>query len=433
MKPEAKNIAVRIPELMAPAGDMISLRAALDAGADAVYFGVVSMNMRASARNFAAEDMPAIAAACHEKGARAYLALNTIVFDGELDMAEKLVKSAAEAGVDAVICWDFAILEMALRHRIVPFISTQMSVANTASLVFLYRHFGIRRFVLARECTLAEIASIRRRLREVLAAEADNIELEVFAHGAMCVSVSGRCFMSQFHFDASANRGECRQPCRREYMIKDIRDGKEFLLGQDYVMSPKDLCSLPFLEKILEAGVDSLKIEGRGRSPEYVSVVTSCYRRLIDFYCQNRDREDFAHQLDELKKELMCRLDSVFHRGFSDGFFFGRQISEWTGGNGSKATHRKVYVGTVTNFFKKVMVAEIKVEGCGFSCGEELMFQGSTTGVVTLEVLSIEEAFKPVTSAAKNSLVGVKLSGLVRENDQVYKMVPVDELENARQ
>lgn len=421
------------PELMAPAGDMTSLRAALDAGADAVYFGVVSMNMRASARNFAVEDLPEIAKVCHAAGARAYLALNTIIYDREVQLAESLVKAAAAAGIDAVICWDFAILELALRYRIAPFISTQMSVANSAALLFLYRQFGIRRFVLARECTLAEIISIRRRLKEALGDEAEKIELEVFAHGAMCVSVSGRCFMSQFHFDASANRGECRQPCRREYLIKDVRDGKEFTLGQDYVMSPKDLCTLPFLDQVLAAGVDSLKIEGRGRSPEYVSEVTACYRRFIDFYYGQSGAEDFAQQLASLKQELMARLDTVFHRGFSDGFFFGRQIAEWTGGNGSKATHRKVHVGVVTNFFKKVMVAEIKVEGAGFSAGDELMFQGSATGVISLRVESIEEAFKPVQQAARGSLVGVRLSGLVRENDQVYKMVPVEEVENAKQ
>jgi len=421
------------PELMAPAGDMTSLRAALDAGADAVYFGVVSMNMRASARNFAVEDLPEIAKVCHAAGARAYLALNTIIYDREVQLAESLVKAAAAAGIDAVICWDFAILELALRYRIAPFISTQMSVANSAALLFLYRQFGIRRFVLARECTLAEIISIRSRLKEALGDEAEKIELEVFAHGAMCVSVSGRCFMSQFHFDASANRGECRQPCRREYLIKDVRDGKEFTLGQDYVMSPKDLCTLPFLDQVLAAGVDSLKIEGRGRSPEYVSEVTACYRRFIDFYYGQSGAEDFAQQLASLKQELMARLDTVFHRGFSDGFFFGRQIAEWTGGNGSKATHRKVHVGVVTNFFKKVMVAEIKVEGAGFSAGDELMFQGSATGVISLRVESIEEAFKPVQQAARGSLVGVRLSGLVRENDQVYKMVPVEEVENAKQ
>lgn len=418
---------------MAPAGDMTSLRAALDAGADAVYFGVVSMNMRASAKNFAVEDLPEIAKVCHAAGARAYLALNTIIYDREIQLAESLVKAAAAAGIDAVICWDFAILELALRYRIAPFISTQMSVANSAALLFLYRQFAIRRFVLARECTLEEIISIRSRLKEALGDEAEKIELEVFAHGAMCVSVSGRCFMSQFHFDASANRGECRQPCRREYVIKDVRDGKEFTLGQDYVMSPKDLCTLPFLDQILAAGVDSLKIEGRGRSPEYVSEVTACYRRFIDFYYGQREAADFAQQLAGLKQELMARLDAVFHRGFSDGFFFGRQIAEWTGGNGSKATHRKVHVGVVTNFFKKVMVAEIKVEGAGFSAGDELMFQGSATGVISLRVESIEEAFKPVQQATRGSLVGVRLSGLVRENDQVYKMVPVEEVESLKQ
>ncbi|HNX74269.1 MAG TPA: peptidase U32 family protein [Candidatus Rifleibacterium sp.] len=421
------------PELMAPAGDMTSLRAALDAGADAVYFGVVSMNMRASARNFAVEDMVTIASLCHAGGAKAYLALNTIVFDRELELAENLVAAAAAAGVDAIICWDFAILELALRHRVAVFVSTQMSVANSASLLFLYRQFGVRRFVLARECTLDEIVQIRGQLAARLGSEAENIELEVFAHGAMCVSVSGRCFMSQFGFDASANRGECRQPCRREYLIKDVREGKEFLLGQDYVMSPKDLCSLPFLDQILAAGVNSLKIEGRGRSPEYVSVVTACYRQFIDFYYDHRREPDFAVRLADLKKQLMTRLDSVFHRGFSEGFFFGRQISQWTGGNGSKATHRKVHVGVVTNFFRKVMVAEIRVEGAGFACGDELMFQGSATGVVSIRVESIEEAFKPVQCAKKDSLVGVKLAGIVRENDQVYRIVPVDEVDNARQ
>ncbi|PKL51147.1 MAG: hypothetical protein CVV42_00890 [Candidatus Riflebacteria bacterium HGW-Riflebacteria-2] len=424
---------IRKPELMAPAGDMVSLRAALQAGADAVYFGVVSMNMRASARNFSASEMPEIAGLCREYGAKAYLAMNTIVYNSELELAETLIEQAAAAGIDAVICWDFAILDMALRHGIAAFVSTQMSVANSAALAFLYRHFGVKRFVLARECTLDEIVSIRRNLLAQLGEEAERIEIEVFAHGAMCVSVSGRCFMSQFAFNQSANRGECRQPCRREYEIRDLRDGKEFLIGQDYVMSPRDLCTLPFLDKLVAAGIDSLKIEGRGRSPEYVSEATACYRAYIDFYFACHGDADFVARSDKLKEELMRRLDAVFHRGFSDGFYFGRQIGDWSGGNGSKATHRKVYVGVVTNFFKKVMVAEIKVEGAGFVCGAELMFQGNATGVLTQEVESIEEAFKPVARAEKNSLVGVRLAQVVRENDQVYMMVPVDEVENARQ
>lgn len=428
-----EEIALRRPELMAPAGDMISLRAALDSGADAVYFGIVSMNMRANAKNFAVEDLPEVARQCHEAKAKAYLALNTIIFDHETDLAEKLINAAAEAGIDAIICWDFSVVELALKHKMKVILSTQMSVANAHSMAFLYKSFGICRFVLARECTLEEITNIRRNLKLLLGADAEKIEIEVFAHGAMCVSVSGRCFMSQFAFGESANRGECRQPCRREYLIKDIREGKEFLLGQNYVMSPKDLCSLPFLEKLLDAGVDSLKIEGRGRSAEYVSEVTKCYRRFIDFYMENRNKPTFEADIDVLRKELIEKADAVFNRGFSDGFFFGRQISEWSGGNGSKATHRKTHLGIVTNFFKKVTVAEIKVEARDFNVGDELMFQGPTTGVKTLKVISIEEDGKTVTTARKGSVVGVKLSDVVRENDQVFMIVPVEEVKHLKQ
>lgn len=424
---------LRKPELMAPAGDFISLRAALDAGATAVYFGVAAMNMRASARNFANSEMSEVVQICRQYGAKAYLAMNTIVYDQELELAETLVEQAAAAGVDAIICWDFAIVECAMRYHLEVFVSTQMSVANSAALAFLYRHFGIKRFVLARECTLDEIVSIRRNLVAQLGDDAENIEIEAFVHGAMCVSLSGRCFMSQFAFNQSANRGECRQPCRREYEIRDVRDGKEFLIGSDYVMSPRDLCALPFLDQLLAVGVNSLKIEGRGRSPEYVSEVTACYRAYLDFYQQHRDDDDFVAQSDALKETLMQRLAAVFHRGFSDGFYFGRQIGEWSGGNGSKATHRKVHVGVVTNFFKKVMVAEIKVEGAGFAAGDELMFQGNTTGVLTQKAESIEEAFRPVEKAEKGSLVGVKLAQQVRENDQVYIMIKAEELANARQ
>lgn len=421
------------PELMAPAGDFISLRAAIDAGADAVYFGITEMNMRAAAKNFEISNLPEIASICSKNGVRPYLALNTIIYDEELEKAEELVKQAAMAGIKYVICWDFAIVELVLKYGIFPCLSTQMSVANSASLAFLYKNFGIKRFVLARECTLNEISSIKKSLHERLGDEANNIEIEVFAHGAMCVSVSGRCFMSQFAFGNSANRGECRQPCRREYIIKDIRDGKEFLIGQDYVMSPKDLCSMPFLDKVIDSGVDSLKIEGRGRSHEYVKIATECYRQFIDFYCENKGKEGFETEVASLKLNLVEKLDSVFHRGFSDGFFFGRQIGEWSSGNGSKATMRKISIGTVTNFFKKVSVAEIKINNRGFKTGEKLMFIGNTTGVKELPVISIENDGKPVETALKGDIVGVKLGDVVRENDQVYMMVPVEDVEYLKQ
>ncbi|MGM0599224.1 MAG: U32 family peptidase [Candidatus Rifleibacteriota bacterium] len=421
------------PELMAPAGDMLSLRAAIDAGADAIYFGIASMNMRSSAKNFSADQLAEVVAQCHQSDVKAYLALNTIVYDHELKKAEKLIKEAVSAGIDAIICWDFAIIDLVLQHKAVPFISTQMSVANSRSIAFLYKHFGIKRFVLARECTLDEIKTLKEELNNMPGNIGSEIEIEVFAHGAMCVSLSGRCFMSEFHFGKSGNRGECKQPCRREYKITEIRDGKSFLIGSNYVMSPKDLCSLPFIDKVFATGIDSLKIEGRGRSPEYVSTVTSCYRRAIDYYFANHEKENFNENFKELKTSLVKELKSVFNRGFSEGFLFGRPVTQWTSGNGSKATHRKVQVGIVTNFFKKPMVAEIKVEGHSFKPGDTLMFQGNKTGVKNLTVESIEIEQKPVEMAERNSFVGVKLAQEVRRNDKVYMIVPVEEVKEVQQ
>jgi putative protease len=425
--------SIKKPELMSPAGDITSLIAALEAGADAVYFGIADINMRASAKNFSIEDLDAISQACKKYSAKAYLALNTIIYDSEIEKAQNIIKLAKKAGIDAVICWDFSIIRLALEEKMPIFISTQMSVANSQALLFLYNAFGIKRFVLARECTLDEIIHIKNEVKAELGVKAHEIELEVFVHGAMCVSVSGRCFMSQYAFNASANRGECRQPCRREFEIKELRDGNEFLIGTDYVMSPKDLCAMPFLDKILDAGVESLKIEGRGRSPEYVKIVTECYREFIDFYCANKGCEGFTQELETLKVRLMTRLNSVFHRGFSNGFYFGRQIGDWSGGNGSKASHRKVQIGLVTNFFKRVGVAEIKVQNRGFEVNEKLLFIGKTTGVKELKVVSIENDTKPVLTAEKNDIVGVKLLDLVREGDEVFKLVPIEEIEEVKQ
>lgn len=419
------------PELMAPAGDFISLRAAINAGADAVYFGVASINMRSNAKNFLIEDIEEISQICHENNVKAYLALNTIIYDSELELASKIINVAKNANIDAIICWDFAIISMAKQADLNIFISTQMSVANSSSIIFFYENFGIKRYVLARECTLKDIRRIKNNLSERLGDRAKEIEIEVFAHGAMCVSVSGRCFMSQFHFNKSGNRGECKQPCRREYTITDERDGKSYILGKDHVMSPKDLCIMPFIEKVLEANVQSFKIEGRGRSPEYVDTTTSCYRKAIDYYFENKDKPDFKENFKALKEDLYKQLDSVFNRGFSPGFFMGKPIDEWTGGNGSKSSHRKVQIGYVTNFYKKPMVVEIKVEGADFEQGQELMFQGKKTGVITLVAKSIEIEHKEIKIARQGTFVGVKIDEEVRRNDKVFKIVPVENDDNA--
>ena len=343
-----EEIALRRPELMAPAGDMISLRAALDSGADAVYFGIVSMNMRANAKNFAVEDLPEVARQCHEAKAKAYLALNTIIFDHETELAEKLINAAAEAGIDAIICWDFSVVELALKHKMKVILSTQMSVANAHSMAFLYKSFGICRFVLARECTLEEITSIRRNLKLLLGADAEKIEIEVFAHGAMCVSVSGRCFMSQFAFGESANRGECRQPCRREYLIKDIREGKEFLLGQNYVMSPKDLCSLPFLEKFRKATLEELLlIDGIGE----IMARNILEADLSDYSCLGGEY-GFQQEYQQAEK-LGNALEGITVIFTGTSYRFKRdEIKTFFTGHGAK------YVGSVSGKVDYVVIGD---------------------------------------------------------------------------
>jgi putative protease len=413
------------PELMAPAADRISLRAALQAGADAVYFGVGSFNMRANAGNFTRAQLADVMHIVRDFGARGYLTLNTLMLPRDLNTLNKTVAAAADAGVDAVIAWDFAAIEAARQAGLPVFISTQMSVANAPALLFFYRNLGIRRFVLARECSMNDIRRIRADLRRELGARAAEIELEVFAHGAMCLSVSGRCQLSQFHFGTSANRGLCRQPCRREFAVTETQDGHAFLLGSNYILSPKDLCTLPFLEQLLDAGVNSLKIEGRQRSPEYAAIVTAAYRRLIDLWATRPRPRDYAERLVTVKAEEMERMSSVFHRGFSSGFYLGKPLDEWSGVSGSTATHKKQYLGRVVRYYKRPQVAELLLEGGPLKIGEEIMIFGNTTGLLTETVTSMEHEHVRIESAEKGTAVGIGFTGLVRAGDKVYRLVPL--------
>jgi putative protease len=295
-----------------------------------------------------------------------------------------------------------------------------MSVSNSSGLLALYRRFGIKRFVLARECSLVDMRKIRRSLAKELGAQAPEIEIEVFAHGAMCVSVSGRCFLSQFEHGKSANRGECLQTCRREFIVHDVLRGHELTLGNKYILSPKDLCVLPFIEKLIEAGASSFKIEGRSRSPEYVSTVTSAYRRAVDFYVEHRRDPDFTSRFDALKKQLMGDMAKVYNRGFSSGFYLGKPIDQWHEVEGSLATTRKDYCGVVTNFYKQHAAAEIRVESTEFAPGDEIMFQGATTGVFAQKVESIEIHRQQVDRALKGTSVAVKTRRQIRRGDKVY-------------
>lgn len=415
---------LKLPEIMSPAGDFICADAAIKAGADAIYFGVEGLNMRAGAKNFASSELSKLSKMCDKFGVRKYLTLNTIYFENDLKALKAAVKKAKSAGVDAVISWDFAALEYAREVGIEAFLSTQASVANSQSIALWHNKFGINRFVLARECSIDDIANIRKSLKKILGkAESEKITFEVFAHGAMCVSVSGRCFMSLFNCGKSANRGECLQPCRREYFVSDGRPENEgFLVGKGYVMSPKDLCTLPFLEKLLDAGVNSLKIEGRNRNAEYVFETVSAYRKAVDFYAQNRKNANFGEEFSQLKTELVERLSRVFNRGFSSGFYMGKPVGDWTS-SGNLATHKKRILGRVMNYYSKLGVAQISVDDSTLNTGCEVQIEGETTGFLRFKVDEIFRAGSPVNSAKKGEVISVKVPSKVRKNDRAYVFV----------
>jgi putative protease len=403
---------IKKPELLAPVQDYMSLRTAIDNGADAIFFGIKGFNMRARAKNFTVADLPKITKIAHDSNVKIYLAINTIIYEDEIKEIEKILRKVKEAKVDAIICWDFAIIQIAKRLEIEVHISTQASIANSETAEF-YRKLGAERVVLARECSLEQIKEIKKHTK---------VEIEVFIHGAMCVSISGRCFMSQFLYGKSANRGACMQPCRKKYLIKQIDGDKELELGEDYVMSPKDLCTIDFIEKIIDSGVDCLKIEGRNRSPEYVAVVTKSYRTIIDFICSNQKRDKkFKEQLAKLKDDLSLKLETVYHRGSSTGFFLGKPINEWTKTPGSQATQKKVYIGKVLNYFKKIGVAEIILHGSiNLKIGDTVFFQGPTTGIIEEKIASIEKDHKQIKVAKKGEVVAVNSRILLRKNDEIY-------------
>jgi len=392
------------PELMAPAGDITMLNTAINAGADAIYFGVDKLNMRAKAKNFILDDLPVIAGLCKEHNVRSYLTLNTIVFEEEINDAESIIIAAKNAGIDRIICWDFAVAELCGKHKIPFCISTQSSVSNSAAANF-YKKIGAVRVVLARECSLEEIKKIRSNT---------DLEIEAFIHGAMCIAVSGRCFMSHHLFGKSANRGECVQPCRREYEIVDNSVDKSMIMGEEYVLSPKDLCTIEFIDKLIEAGIDSFKIEGRKRSPEYVAKVVSVYRKAIDLYAEGK-------LTAEIKKQFLTELGEVYNRGFSSGFYFGMPSSEdYANIYGSKAVTRKEYVGKVVNYFKKTQIAHFLIETGSIKTGDELIVIGPTTGAVEIKAGALVKDGETVAEAVKEDEVTMVCPVLIRPRDSVY-------------
>lgn len=401
-------------ELISPAGDWPCLRTALQAGADAVYFGAEGYNMRAASRSFTPEELPEVAIACREYGAKAYLALNTLIYDNEISGMLETVTAAKSAGIDAVICWDMAVIDACRREEMPFHLSTQASVSNYAA-VRHYASLGATMIVLARELTLEQIKAVTDAIKK------DNlpVKIECFVHGAMCVAVSGRCFMSQDLFGKSANRGECLQPCRRKYRLTDTDEKFELDLGEDYIMSPKDLCAIEFIDELIEAGISGFKIEGRNRSPEYVQLATASYRKAIDACIAESNSPESPLRFRKTAEVLKDNLARVYNRGFSEGFYFGQPIDAWAKRYGSLGTEKKTYIGIVQKYYPKAEVAEILIHARGLQSGETLSIQGPETGLVRFDDTRFHCNEAPAEQAGKGDLVTLKCDR-VRKGDKVY-------------
>lgn len=401
-------------ELLAPAGSFANLTAAINAGCNSIYFGIRGINMRSGAKaDFTLENMDKVVKQCHEAKVRAYLTLNTIIYEYEYALIKKILDKVKTTGVDAIIAWDLFVLAECKKRGIECHLSTQASVANFEALKSYYELFGIKRFVLARELDLEGIKIIIARCKK----ENIDAEIETFIHGAMCISVSGRCFMSQIAHCKSANRGECLQSCRRSYVIKDEEEGTEFRLENNYVMSPKDLCVMPVIEKILESGIKVLKIEGRARSPEYVKVVVESYREAINLFEKKLLSEEKKH-------ELINRMQEVYNRGFETGFYLGKPMNAWAGIYGSKATTKKVRLGKIINYYDKKEIALVKIEQNKISAGDKYYIIGPTTGVIEAKLDSMIVNEQEANTAKKGDEITFKTKKC-RKGDELFKIEKV--------
>ena len=385
-----KTMISRNLEIMAPAGNFECLHAALQGGADSVYFGVEKLNMRShSANNFKITDLEEIVRTCSEYGVKTYLTLNIVLYDSDLEDMKRTLEAAKKAGITAVIASDMAAIAYARSIGVEVHISTQLSISNAEALRFYAQFADV--IVLARELNLTQVKEIKAIIDRdnICGPSGRKVEIEMFAHGALCMAISGKCYLSLHEYGASANRGSCYQICRRAYDVKDRETGEELTVDNKYIMSPKDLCTIEFMDKIIDAGVTVFKIEGRARSAEYVKKVASCYRRAADAVCEGTYTQELGSQL---KKEL----EEVFNRGFWDGYYQGARLGEWSEVYGSRATRKKVYCGKVTNWFGKLGVAEILVESRSLKVGDKILVIGPTSGVVEYTVPEIRVDLKPV-------------------------------------
>jgi putative protease len=407
-------------ELMAPAGNFESMQAALDNGADSIYFGVEQLNMRARASiNFTLDDLAEISARCKAKNVRTYLTLNTIIYDHDLSIVKTLLKKAKEADISAVIAMDQAVIAMARQEGIEVHISTQINITNIETAKF-YAMFADT-VVLSRELSLRQVKKITEQIeKEQIKGPAGRLlEIEIFGHGALCMAVSGKCYMSLHSHNSSANRGACKQNCRKKYTVIDQETGFEMELDNEYIMSPKDLCTIDFLDQVADAGIKVLKIEGRGRAPEYVASVIRSYRQAIDALSEGTyDKEKVIGWMLELEK--------VYNRGFWNGYYLGQKLGEWSKGSGSHATQKKVYVGKGMHFFPKANIGEFKLEAFDLKIGDQILITGPTTGAKELTIKEMFVNDKKGEVAKRGDHITIPLEFRIRPSDKLYKIVAVE-------
>ncbi|MBM3435650.1 MAG: U32 family peptidase [Bacteroidetes bacterium] len=403
-------------EIMAPVGSYESLMAAIQGGANSVYFGIGHLNMRSkSSKNFTLDDLKEISSIAGENKLRTYITLNTVVYDDEIAGMQTIVNAAKENGITAIIASDQSVIQYANRVGMEVHMSTQTNISNIEAVRYWSKYADV--MVTARELNLTQVGAITRAIEEqqIKGPSGRLVQIEVFAHGALCMAISGKCYLSLDNLNSSANRGACLQQCRRPYHITD-EDGIELMVDNEYIMSPKDLKTLDFLDKILDAGVRVLKIEGRGRSADYVKTVSSVYRKAVNAW--------FEGSFSKEKLETWnLKLGTVYNRGFWDGYYLGRRLGEWTGQYGSIATKQKIYVGLVTNYFSKLKVAEIKMETHDINLKDEIKIIGPTTGVYEDIVTEIRVDLKNVSRTIKGELCSLPVKELVRRGDKVYKVV----------
>ena len=411
-------------EIMAPVGSRESLAAALQAGADSVYFGIGQLNMRShSANHFNIEDLREIAQTCNEQSVKTYLTVNTLIYDSDLPDMRRIIDAAAEAGISAVIASDVAVMNYCREKGVEMHLSTQLNIGNVEALKFYAQFADV--VVLARELNMDQVAYIHEQIEQqhITGPSGNLVRIEMFCHGALCMAVSGKCYMSLHAANRSANRGECTQICRRSYTVTDDETGNQLDIDNKYIMSPKDLKTVRFIDKMMKSGVRVFKIEGRARGPEYVYTVVDCYKEAIQSVIDGTFTEEKKNEWDE-------RLATVFNRGFWDGYYLGQKMGEWNKHYGSVATERKVYVGRGVKYFSRLGVAEFTCEASEFSVGDKMLITGPTTGVMYVTADEIHDDHGAVATAQKGTRVSIKVTGKIRPSDKLFKIIKDMDTEN---